>query len=113
MKVIIAGSREITDYDLILRGVLNAGFDITAVISGGAKGVDTLGAQFANEANLPLFTFPAEWEKYGRKAGPIRNELMAKFGEGLIAVWDGKSRGTKHMIDRATAHGLKIHVELI
>lgn len=111
MKVIIAGGREITDYELLLKAVLNAGFDITAVVSGGAKGADSLGERFAEETGLELFKFPAHWEEYGRAAGPIRNETMAKFGDALIALWDGKSRGTKNMIDRATAHGLKIHVE--
>jgi hypothetical protein len=112
MKVIIAGSREIDDYNLLLEAVANAGYDITAVVSGGAKGVDALGERFAEECGLPVYKFPAHWEQYGRAAGPIRNETMAKFGDALIAIWDSKSRGTKHMIDRATAHGLKVHIEL-
>lgn len=112
MKVIIAGGRDIEDYNLLLTAIANAGFDITAVVSGGAKGADALGERFAEECGLPVYKFPAYWEEYGRAAGPIRNETMAKFGDALIALWDGKSRGTKNMIDRATAHGLKIHVEL-
>jgi len=112
MKVIIAGSRDCEDYNLLLTAIANAGFDVTAVVSGGAKGADSLGERFAEECALPVFKFPAHWEQYGRAAGPIRNELMAEFGDALIALWDGKSRGTKNMIDRATAHGLKIHVEL-
>jgi hypothetical protein len=111
MKVVIAGSRNCEDYNLLLTAVANAGFDITAVVSGGAKGADSLGERFAEECGLPVYKFPAHWEQYGRSAGPIRNELMAEFGDALIALWDGKSRGTKNMIDRATAHGLKIHVE--
>lgn len=113
MKVIIAGGRKITDYELLLRAVLNAGFDITAVVSGGAKGADALGEQFAAEASLPVYKFPAEWDQFGRAAGPIRNELMAKFGDALIALWDGKSRGTKHMIEQANKHGLRVHVEIV
>jgi hypothetical protein len=113
MKVIIAGGRDIEDYELVLRAVLNAGFDITAVVSGGAPGVDTMGERFAEEAGLPIYKFPAEWNKYRNAAGPIRNRLMAEFGDALIAIWDGKSTGTKNMIDQATQHGLKIHVEMV
>lgn len=113
MKVIIAGGREINDYDLLLQAVLNAGFDITAVVSGGARGVDAMGERFAEEAGLQLFKFPADWDKHGRAAGPIRNRVMAEFGDALIAIWDGKSRGTKNMIDQARERGLKVHVEMI
>jgi predicted Rossmann fold nucleotide-binding protein DprA/Smf involved in DNA uptake len=112
MKVIIAGGREINDYDLLLQAVLNAGFDITAVVSGGARGVDAMGERFAEETGLQLFKFPAEWDKYKRAAGPIRNRVMAEFGDALIAIWDGKSSGTKNMIDQAREHGLKVHVEM-
>jgi hypothetical protein len=111
MKVIIAGGREINDYELVLKAVLNAGFDITAVVSGGAPGVDALGERFAEETGLQLFKFPAEWNKYGRAAGPIRNKVMADFADALIAVWDGKSTGTKNMIEQATKNGLTVHVE--
>jgi hypothetical protein len=113
MKVIIAGSRNITDYEFLLKAVYNAGFDITAVVSGAARGADALGERFAKDANLELFKFPAHWDEYGRAAGPIRNQVMGDFADALIALWDGKSRGTKHMIDYATKKGLKVHVELI
>jgi hypothetical protein len=113
MKVIIAGGRDITDYELLLRAVLNAGFDFTAVISGGARGADALGEQFAHECGLELFKFPADWDKYGRAAGPIRNKVMAEFGDALIAIWDGKSRGTRNMIEQAYEKGIKVHVEMI
>ncbi len=112
MKVIIAGGREINDYDLLLKAVLNAGFDITAVVSGGARGADAMGERFAEEAGLQLFKFPADWDKHGRAAGPIRNQVMGDFADALIALWDGQSRGTKHMIDYATKKGLKVHVEM-
>ena len=113
MKVIIAGGREIDDYEVLLRALVNASFDITAVISGGAKGADALGERFATEAGLPLFKFPADWEKHGRAAGPIRNKVMGDFGDALIALWDGQSSGTKNMIDYATKKGLKVYVERI
>jgi hypothetical protein len=113
MKVIIAGGREINDYELLLKAVLNAGFDITAVVSGGARGVDAMGERFATEAGLELFKFPADWEKHGRAAGPIRNRVMAEFGDALIAIWDGQSTGTANMIKQATEKGLQVHVERI
>ena len=113
MKVIIAGGRDIHDYELLLYAIVNAGFDITSVVSGGAAGADALGERFAQETNLPLFKFPADWEKYGRAAGPIRNRVMGDFADALIALWDGKSRGTKNMIDYAKQKGLKVHVEII
>lgn len=111
MKVIIAGGREITDYELLLNAVLNAGFDITTVVSGCARGADALGERFAAEAGLELIKFPADWNKHGRAAGPIRNAQMGDFADALIALWDGQSRGTKHMIDYATKKGLKVHIE--
>ena len=111
MKVIIAGGREVTNYELLLKAVLNAGFDITAVVSGCARGADALGERFAAETGLDLIKFPADWNKHGRAAGPIRNAQMGDFADALIALWDGQSRGTKHMIDYATKKGLKVHVE--
>ena len=111
MKVIIAGGRDLTDYDVCLEGVKNAGFDITEVVSGHARGADSLGERFAQEAGLPLKLFPAEWDKHGRAAGPIRNNQMAAYADALIALWDGDSKGTRHMIQQAQKLGLKVHVE--
>ena len=55
--------------------------------------------------NIKVMRFPANWKKYGKKAGPIRNETMAKNAEGLVAIWDGQSRGTTSMINLATRYG--------
>jgi hypothetical protein len=113
MKVIIAGGRNITDYSLLLSTIGESEFTITEVVSGMAPGVDTLAAQYATENNLPLQQFWAEWEFYGRSAGPIRNRQMANYGEALIAIWDGESRGTKNMIEEATKKGLRVYVKRI
>ena len=80
------------------------------IISGGATGADALGEQFAKENNLELIVVPANWEKYGRAAGPRRNAEMAEMADALIAFWDGKSRGTKNMIETAEKKGLLVRV---
>lgn len=110
MRTIIAGSRSITNYKDIEDAVYFSGILPTIIISGGAKGVDFLGELFSKNHGLPLEVFPAEWEKYGRGAGFKRNALMASKADALIAIWDGSSRGTKHMINIATAMKLKVYV---
>lgn len=110
MKLIIAGGRNITDYDLVLSALRESGFIPTEIVSGMAQGVDTLAIQYAQENNLPLQRFWAEWEFYGKSAGPIRNRNMAEYADALIAIWDGVSRGTKNMIEEATKKGLKVYV---
>lgn len=109
MKVIIAGSRTITDLAIVKAAVKNSGFQITEVVCGGAKGVDTLGAQYAMDNQLSLRTFPADWQKNGKAAGPLRNMEMAKYAEALVLVWDGHSRGSDNMKRVARVHGLKIY----
>ena len=113
MKVIIAGGRTITDYSLVLSALGESEFTPTEIVSGMAPGVDTLAIQFANENNLPLVEFHADWNKYKRAAGPIRNRQMAEYGDALVAIWDGDSRGTKNMIEEATKRGLKVYVHRI
>lgn len=111
MRTIIAGSRNIFDYDLLLDAIENCGWEITEVVSGTAQGVDRLGEHWANENNIKLRRFPANWNKHGRSAGPIRNKEMANYSEALIALWDGNSCGTEHMIKEAKKCGLKIIVK--
>ena len=110
MRVIVAGSREIRDIDLVFFAMASSKFPIRTVISGGARGVDTLGEQIAKKYNINLEIYPADWNTHGKSAGYKRNELMASKAEGLVAIWDGQSRGTKHMIDIAKRYQLKIYV---
>jgi hypothetical protein len=112
MKTIIAGGRDINDYQLVLDAVKESQFAISTVVSGGAKGVDTLGERYATEMNLQLNVFVPDWDTHGRAAGPIRNRKMAENAEALIAIWDGKSRGTKNMIETARKLGLYVYVKL-
>ena len=97
----------------LLEAIEEAQFDITEVVSGGAKGVDRLGEQYAMIRNIPLHIYEADWERNGRAAGPLRNKKMAENAEALIAIWDGVSRGTKNMIETAEKHGLLVYVKRV
>lgn len=110
MKTIISGSRSITDYASLLLAISKCDIEITEILSGAANGVDRLGERYAKENGLPLQKFQANWNKHGKAAGPIRNEEMAKNADALLALWDGKSRGTQDMINRAGKYKLKICV---
>lgn len=114
-KIIIAGGREFSDYQLLKEKVDNIisekrkRFQIV-IISGKARGADSLGERYANENAFNIMEFPADWDKYGKKAGYMRNTEMAENADALIAFWDGKSKGTKHMIDIATNKNLPIRI---
>ena len=110
MKVVIAGSRDIIDYSILLKAIKECPFQITEVISGRARGVDTLGEQFAEDYGLKLHPFPADWKRLGNAAGPIRNAQMADFADAVLCVWDGKSPGTKDMMNQARKRGLPLYV---
>lgn len=99
MKVIVAGSRNITDYSVIKRAIEASEYKITQIVSGGARGVDSLGELYAIENDIEVAIFKADWNRYGKSAGYKRNDQMAEYADALIAVWDGVSKGTKHMID--------------
>jgi len=77
---------------------------------GDDAGADRLGEQWASKHGIPVKQFPAQWRKHGHSAGYKRNETMADNADALIALWDGKSRGTKHMIDIARRKGLPVYV---
>jgi hypothetical protein len=113
MKTIIAGSRSFTNPESIALAVETSGFAVTEVVSGTARGVDQLGELWAKQHSIPVKRFPANWDKFGKSAGYRRNEEMAQYADALVAIWDGYSRGTSHMIDLAKQLGLKVHVEII
>lgn len=110
MKTIIAGSRDCYDYSLLLKAIEEISWKPTTVISGTARGVDKLGERWAVKNNIPLIKYPANWEKYGKRAGYLRNKEMAKVSETLLALWDGNSNGTRNMIDIAKQFNLLIHI---
>ena len=110
MRTIIAGSRKGTTKDHLYSAIKNCGWLPTTVISGTAQGADKLGEFWATEFSIPCERFPADWNLYGKAAGYKRNEQMAEAAEALIALWDGKSPGTKHMIDIAKRKNLRVYV---
>lgn len=111
MKVIVAGSRNFNDKELLFKTLnkLNSVFEITSIISGTARGADTLGEVWAFDNGIEVLRFKPDWSK-GKSAGFKRNAEMAEVGDCLIAFWDGSSTGTKHMIDLAIKKGLKVKI---
>lgn len=117
-KVIICGSREFDDYDLlkekcdkILKRKVDSGEDIV-IVSGAAKGADSLGEKYAKERGYKLEKFPANWEKYGKRAGYLRNKQMATVSNACIAFLSayGENIGTKMMISIAKEDKLLLRV---
>jgi len=117
MKTIITGSRTIDNVNLvkslISTVVREEGLHITQVVSGGAYGPDTIGKWWAEDHSIPIEEFPADWKQHGKRAGYIRNKEMAEYSEALIAIWDGKSKGTQHMIDLAEDYGLDVYIKIV
>ncbi len=124
LRVIIAGSRDFDDY-LLLSNIIDNVLDVIKsktennnieIISGTARGADSLGERYAFEHGYKVKRFIPDWDGLGKRAGYVRNADMAKFAcengnQGmLIAFWDGKSKGTKHMIDLAKRYGLEVHI---
>ncbi len=111
MRTIIAGCRYICYAPIIQIAIDHSGFNITEVVCGKAKGIDTLGECWAEDHDIPVRSFPANWNKFGKKAGFLRNIEMAKYADSLIAIWDRISPGTKHMIKIAHEYNLNVWIE--
>lgn len=112
MKTIIAGSREGFSIEDVYKALDESNFRIGEVVSGGARGVDRFGEQWAKENDVPIKQFIPDWDGLGKKAGHVRNRDMGDYAEALIALWDGQSKGTKGMIEYAEKKGLKVYVYL-
>lgn len=123
VRLIIAGTRD-ADHEQA-RAALRRGFDelelypelIAAIATGESGVVDRLGKVYATHHQIWHEPFPANWDAIGKAAGPLRNAAMATWAADdngvLVAVWDGKSRGTADMILAAHRCGLEVHVELL
>ena len=117
-RVVIAGCRNYNNYDeakvyidFCLSNVRKEN-DII-IVSGGASGADKMGERYAKENGFEVEQYPADWEKYGRSAGPIRNRQMAEVCDYVICFWDGKSRGTRSMIELAKKYGKPVKIKRI
>ena len=124
MKVIVAGSRTITLQSIVDQAIIRAFnywmkndqdnwqyYTQPEIVSGGAQGVDFLGEKYALKHKLKCTVFPANWELHGRKAGILRNREMAFYADRLIAIWDGKSRGTLNMIQEMNLLNKLVYVQ--
>lgn len=108
MKVIVAGSRSIMDYSLVRGAIEESGFQITEIVSGGARGVDQLGERYAEEHGIPIRQFKPNW-KLGRHAGFKANSQMVEHSDALIAIHDGESKGTMDTIRKMRKAGKRVH----
>ncbi len=113
MKLIIAGSRTMNDVQLLYDNADGFLDRVTSVVSGCAYGADKLGENWAAEHNLFIHKFPANWSKYGRAAGPVRNRQMAEYADELLAFLGPGSKGTASMIAEMERVGKPITVVLI
>jgi hypothetical protein len=115
MIVCINGSRGLHNIKLVYAAMERAakqGIVPSVIISGGASGVDTLAYQYANENQIEFQEFRADWKKHGKSAGYIRNDEMLGELDALVSVWDGQSRGTKHLVDLAYRNEKRVCVYL-
>jgi len=99
MKLAIVGSRSFTDYELFKTFMKD--FEPSEIISGGAIGVDSLATQYAIEFNIPLIEFKPDYGTYGSKAPFVRNLEIVKASDFILAIWDGKSKGTRNSVNNA------------
>lgn len=113
MRTIIAGSREGVTMKDLEEALSRIHWRPSVVISGGARGADRLGVTWAVKNRVPYEMYHAQWALHGRAAGFIRNVDMAGAADALIAIWDGVSPGTRHMIKTARERELLVHVKLI
>ncbi len=111
-QLIVAGGREIGNVPLIRREINQAWRDIGPfeVVSGTARGVDSIAADLAKQAGITVHEYPADWDRFGKSAGYRRNEQMASVATHLLAFWDGESKGTGHMIDIAGNVGVPARI---
>ena len=115
MRIIVAGSRGFNYYSL-LESKLDFYIDShqsVQIVSGTARGADQLGEEYAKNRGFPVERFPADWNKYGKRAGYIRNEQMAKYATHAVIFWDGSSNGSASMIELCKVYDLQYRVVLV
>lgn len=115
-RLVVAGGREFKDqelFDITLNHFMRYFSSVNIpviIVSGGARGADTMAEDYARRYNLPFKLFEADWDFHGKAAGYVRNKEMAKYGTHLVAFHDGISKGTTHMINLAKEYELKVKV---
>jgi|APGre2960657404_1045060.scaffolds.fasta_scaffold07821_6 hypothetical protein len=112
MKVVVAGSRVISELYYVQFAIKSANIYIGELVSGGATGIDKLGEQWARDNNINIKLFPADWDQYGKSAGPMRNAEMADYCDAAIILWDGKSKGTFNMIENIKKRKKPLHLSI-
>lgn len=112
VKLIVAGGRDFNNLALVSEYLIKGMGQCTQleIVCGKARGADRMGELAANQLGLPVAEFPADWDKFGKSAGYKRNTQMAEYADELLAFWDGKSRGTQHMIEIMQARGKPVHI---
>ena len=105
MNVAIVGGRDFDDYDQFKSSINGEKIKFKSIISGGARGVDTMAEKYAKEIGVPVKIYLPDWTKHGKAAGPIRNRQIIESADCVIAFWDEKSPGTRSSI--AIAEELK------
>ena len=113
MRVIIAGTRLFRNDAVVREAIQESGFRIIEILSGGSNGVDESAERIAAENAIPRRLFPANWREYGICSDRRRNLEMSVYADALIAVWDGKSRGTQHMIEAMKKAGKPVYVHIV
>lgn len=108
MKVVICGSRTAPLW-AVEAAIKAAKLPITTVICGMARGADLHGKLWARGNGIPVVEMPADWDSEGRRAGFLRNTRMASAADAVIAVWDGSSKGTAHMIRYSRQIGVPVY----
>lgn len=112
MSLGVVGSRNFSDYELLEQKLqeCNQLSPIKLIVSGGAKGADQLSERFAKENNIETLIFYPDWDKHGKRAGPIRNKQIIQHSDKIVAFWDGYSRGTKSSIDLAEKYNKPLEI---
>lgn len=114
MKLLVSGSRSITDMAILEEAIAEYIKEpITEMHFGDARGVDQLAATYSFEHGIPSEEWVADWDEYEKSAGPIRNAQMVAATDTLLAIWDGESRGTKNCIDQAARAGKKVYIKYV
>jgi hypothetical protein len=113
MRVIIAGSRDVSDPAIVDHVIRESGLPITEVVSGGCRGVDTLGERWAMTHSLPVARFPANWHRFGRMAGPLRNSEMIAYAEAAIVVRYLDSKGSADLEYKARNCHMPVFTHLL